>query len=121
MYIWNKNGARIKKINKINSINSKYIEATYFENNNYILLSGYKYDKNKGKSIDFSECYNYDEDDIKTYKENENNSYIYCINLLKKGNEIYLITGYNEKINIFEFDTINLLNRIQLMKNILLC
>ena len=61
-----------------------------------------------------SECYNYDEDDIKTYKDEENNSDIYCMNLFKKGNEIYLITGSAQKVNIFEFESTKFIKRIQI-------
>ena len=121
--IWNKNGTKIKDIMKLNECYTRinYIEATYFENKNYILLSGcdYEYDsqqknkKNK-KTIYCSKCYNYDEDDIKIYKCDDNNSQIYCINLFKKGNDIYFITGSNQKVNIFEFESTNLIKRIQL-------
>ena len=113
--VWNKNGAFIKKMNKSN-FNSGlgFIEATYFENKNYILLSGGNYDQNKSEHKYFSECYNFDEDDAKTYKDDENKSWIYCINLFKKGNDIYLITGCREKINIFEFESTKLIKRIQL-------
>ena len=59
--------------------------------------------------------YNYDEADVKTYKDDENNkSWINCINLFKKGNGIYFITGYREKVNIFEFESTKLIKRIQL-------
>ena len=112
--IWNKNGTKIKDIKKLNECYTRinFIEATYFENKNYILLSGcdYEYDsqqknkKNK-KTIYCSKCYNYDEDDIKIYKCDDNNSQIYCINLFKKGNDIYFITGSNQKVNIFEFES----------------
>ena len=109
--IWNKNGTFIKQIDKLNECHTRiqFIEATYFENKNYILLSGcdYEYDsqqKNK-KTIYCSKCYNYDEDDIKIYKCDDNNSQIYCINLFKKGNDIYFITGSNQKVNIFEFES----------------
>jgi hypothetical protein len=122
MCVWNKNGAFIKKMNKSNlNYGLHFIEATYFENKNYILLSGrdYEYDsqqKNK-KTIYCSKCYNYDEDDIKIYKCDDNNSQIYCINLFKKGNDIYFITGSNQKVNIFEFESTNLIKRIQLGEN----
>ena len=114
VYVWNKSGARIKKINKINLNRIYIIETTYFENKNYILLSGYNYDEKKRSGNYFSECYNYDEDDIKTYKDDEKNSNIYCMNLFKKGNEIYLITGSNQKVNIFEFYTTKFIKRIQI-------
>ena len=104
MCVWNKNGAFIKKMNKSNLNNNLiFIEAIYFENKNYILLSEYK-----------SECYNFDEDVVKTYKDDENKSLIYCINLFKKGNGIYFITGYKEKVNIFDFYSTELIKRIQL-------
>ena len=93
-----------------------FTEATYIENKNYILLSGQGYDQKTSKTVYFSECYNYDEDKIKTYKdvENENNSIIYCMNLFKKGNDIYLITGSQNIVNIFEFESTELKTRIQL-------
>ena len=114
--VWNKNGAFIKKMNKSNLNCCLYfIEATYFENKNYILLSGCNYEQNSGYKY-FSECYNFDEDDVKTYKDDENISktYAYCINLFKKGNVIYFITGSREKVNIFEFESTELIKRIQL-------
>ena len=115
MCVWNKNGAFIKKMNKSNlNYGLEFIEATYFENKNYILLSGQHYDQNKGEHKYCSECYNYDEDDIKIYIDDENNSCAYCINLFKKGNSIYFITGYREKVNIFEFESTKLIKRIQL-------
>jgi WD40 repeat protein len=112
--VWDKNGTLIKQINKCYSFSFNFIEATYFENKNYILLSCSDYDSETQKSFFYSKCYNYDEDDIKTYKCDDNNSVIYCINLFKKGNDIYLITGSNEKVNIFEFETTNLIKRIQI-------
>ncbi len=36
------------------------------------------------------------------------------MNLFKKGNEIYLITGSNQKVNIFEFYTTKFIKRIQI-------
>ena len=115
MCVWNKNGAFIKKMNKSNLNYLYFIEATYFENKNYILLSGSKYEQNS-KYKYFSECYNFDEDDVKTYKDDENNyeTNTYCINLFKKGNAIYFITGIKEKVNIFEFESTKLIKRIQL-------
>ena len=113
MCVWNKNGAFMNKINKSKlNYNLQFIEATYFENKNYILLSGNNYDQQNYKY--FSECYNFDADDVKTYKDDENNSFTSCINLFKKGNDIYFITGNNEKVNIFEFESTELLKRIQL-------
>ena len=117
MCVWNKNGAFIKKMNKSNlNSNLGFIEATYLENKNYILSSGCNYDQNKRECKYFSECYNFDEDDVKTYKDDENNSetYTYCINLFKKGNVIYFITGCKEKVNIFEFESTKFIKRIQL-------
>jgi hypothetical protein len=116
MCFWDKNGSVINRTKKINLYNLKFAEATYIENKNYILLSGYSYDQNTSKTVYFSECYNYDEDKIKTYKdvENENNYDIYCINLFKKGNDIYLITGSQKIVNIFEFESTELKTRIRL-------
>ena len=118
MAVWNKNGTLIKKINKSNFNQGLiFIEATYFENKNYILLSGCCYNQNKYSN--FSECYNYDEDDIKTYEDNENDSQGICsMNLFKKGNDIYLIAGSKEKVSIFEFYTTQLKRRIQLGANL---
>ena len=124
MSVWNKNGNLIKTVNKSNfNENWDFIEATYLEKKSYILLSGPNYNQTIGKNLYYSECYNYDEDDIKTYKDDDNNkvddnnSHIYCINLFKKGNDVYLITGLKEKINIFEFYTTKLIKRIQLGAN----
>ena len=114
MCFWDKNGSIINRTKKINLNNLKFAEATYIENKSYILLSGRGYDQNTSKSVYCSECYNYDEDKIKTYKdvENENNYDIYCINLFKKGNDIYLITGSQNIVNIFEFESTELKTRI---------
>ena len=116
MCFWDKNGSIINRTKKSNLNKLNFTEATYIENKNYILLSGQGYDQNTRKTVCFSECYNYDEDKIKTYKdvENENNSNIYCINLFKKGNDIYLITGSQNIVNIFEFESTELKTRIQL-------
>ena len=115
VYIWNKYGTHIKKIDKITLNRLNFIETTYFEDKNYILLSGFNYDKNKYSYNYFSGCYNYDEGGIKTYKdEDEKNSTIYCMNLFKKGNEIYLITGSAQKVNIFEFESTKFIKRIQI-------
>ena len=101
MSVWNKNGTLIKNINKSNFSQSiNFIEVTYLENKSYILLSSCNYNQ---KWEYYSECYNYDEDDIKTYKDEENDSQIKCMNLYKKGNDIYLITGSKEKVNILNF------------------
>ena len=62
---------------------------------------------------------NYDEDDIKSYEDNENDSQGICsMNLFKKGNDIYLIAGSKEKVSIFEFYTTQLKRRIQLGANL---
>jgi hypothetical protein len=114
MCFWDKNGSLINRAKKSNLYNLRFAEATYLENKNYILLSGNNYDKNTSKYNLLSECYNYDEDDIKTYKDEENNSHIYCMNLFKKGNEIYLITGSYQKVNIFEFESTKFIKRIQI-------
>ena len=119
MGVWNKNGTSIKTINKgIITKGWNFIEATYLEKKSYILLSGANENQTTHKTLYYSECYNYDEDDIKTYKDDDNSSQIYCINLFKKGNNIYLITGLNEKVNIFEFYSTKLIKRIQLGANI---
>ena len=116
MCFWDKNGSLINRAKKSNLYNLRFAEATYLENKNYILLSGEGYEQKTSKTLYFSECYNYDEDKIKTYKddENENNSIIYCINLFKKGNDISLITGSYNIVNIFEFESTKLKTRIQL-------
>ena len=121
MGVWNKNGTLIKNINKGN-INKSYdfIEATYLEKKSYIILSGANYNQTTYKTLYYSECYNYDEDDIKTYKDDDNSSQIYCINLFKKGNNIYLMTGFSEKVNMFEFYSTKLIKRIQLGANTVL-
>ena len=118
MSVWDKRGNYKKSINKSGfNYGLNFIESTLLENKSYILLSGYNYDQNTSKSLYYSECYNYDEGDIKSYKDDENNSCIYCINLFKKENKIYLITGSNEKVNIFDFYTTKLKTKIQLGSN----
>ena len=119
MCAWDKNGSLIKTANKSNLKSLNFAEAAYVENKNYVLLSGQgDYDNNKRNTPYFSECYIWDTDDVRTYKDDENNSQIYCINLFKKGNEIFFITGSKEKVNIFEFKSTKLKTRIQLGANI---
>ena len=108
--VWDQNKNFLNKIGKSKIENLNFIEATYIDDKSYILLSG-----SDSKKAYFSECYNYEEDSIKTY--NNNNSIVYGINLFRKGKKIYLITGCKEerlKVNIFDFVTTNLIKEIQL-------
>jgi hypothetical protein len=118
MCAWDKNGSKIKTVNKSKLKSLDFSEAAYVENKNYVLLSGQgDYDDNIKSNPYFSECHTWDEDEdeVRTYKDSENNnSQIYCINLFKKGNDIFFITGSDKKVNIFEFKSTKLRTRIQL-------
>ena len=105
--IWNHNGILIGNIEKSNLDYGKFIETVYLDNTTYILLSG-KY---------HSECYNYDDNSIKTYKSinkiDEDEDLI--INLFKKDKVIYLISGDDEgNIYIFDFNSTNLIKEIKI-------
>ena len=110
--IWNQSGKFLHNIqnSNINNIDGN-IEAAYFEDKSYILLSG------RDSKLHYSECYNYDEDTIKTYNDN-NNSSINCMKLFKKEKNIYLITASNKGINVFDFFTTKLKKVIQLGNNV---
>ena len=60
--IWNQNGILIGNIEKSNLNYGRFIETAYLTNKTYILLSGQYH----------SECFDYDDNIIKTYK-NKNN------------------------------------------------
>ena len=112
--VWNQSGNFLHDI-KDSNINSRtYIEATYLENKAYILLSG----KDSNSKLYYSECYNCNDQSLITYNNNNNNSRIDCINLFKKEKNIYLITGSNNGINVFDFFTAKLKKVIQLGKNV---
>ena len=81
--IWNKNGNLIGPIEKSNLNYGRFIETTYIDNKPYILLSGYNH----------SECYDYNNNTIKTYKSNKYKNRNDIINLFKKNEIIYLISG----------------------------
>ena len=120
MCAWDKNGSLIKTANKSKLKYLKFAEAAYVENKSYVLLSGQgDYDNNIRKSPYFAECYIWDEDEVRTYKDDENNDFqIYCINLFKKGNDIFFITGFRKNVNIFEFESTKLKTRIELGESI---
>ncbi len=104
--IWNQNGILIGNIEKSNLNYGRFIESAYLENKTYILLSGEYH----------SECFDYDDNIIKTYK-NKNNSEDLIINLFNKDKNIYLISGgRGGKIYIFDFYTTNLINEININK-----
>ena len=80
-----------------------FIEAVYIkiknEEKKYILLSGYE---SQSKSY-ICECYDLGTSEILTYRTNDAQSQIGCINLFKKDDIIYLISTTNDKVNIFDF------------------
>ena len=82
-----------------------FIEAAYIkikdEDKKYILLSG----KNSSEKLYLSERFDCDTGEIKTYYHNDNQSNISCMNLFKKGNEIFLINSTGGGMNIFNFET----------------
>ena len=107
--IWNQNGESIGEIQKSNLNYGRFIEATYIDNKAYILLSGNHH----------SECLDYNDNNLKTYKNNNKNCSHLIVNLFKKDENIFLITG-DESGNccIFDFKTTNLINEIELGYNI---
>ena len=76
-----------------------YIEASYIRNKSYVLLAG----------LGNAESYDYNNNKLTEYKckngENQNLS-TNCINLFKKNNSIYLITGYSDgRVAVFDFSS----------------
>jgi len=101
--IWNKNGNLIGPIEKSNLNYGRFIETTYINNKPYILLSGYYY----------SECYDSNNNTIKTYKSNKYKNRNDIINLFKKNETIYLISGdTGGNVIIFDFLTTNEISSI---------
>ena len=101
--IWNKNGNLIGPIEKSNLNYGLFIETTYIENKPYVLLSGENH----------SECYDYNNNIIKTYKSNKYNKEHIIINLFKKNEIIYLISGdYGGNVIIFDFISTNEISSI---------
>ena len=102
--IWNKNGILIGTIEKSKLNYGLFIETVYIKNKAYILLSGQNH----------SECLYYDDNIIKTYKNN-NNLQHNIINLFNKNKNIYLIAGCSlGKVDIFDFMTTNFIKEIGL-------
>jgi WD40 repeat protein len=106
--IWNQNGEIIGDIQKSNLSYGRFIEATYIENKTYILLSGEYH----------SECLDYDDNILKTYKNINKQCAHLIVNLFKKEENIFLITGDVSNCCIFDFKTTNLIKEIELGKNI---
>ena len=101
--IWNKNGNLIGPIEKSNLNYGRFIETTYIDNKPYILLSGDYH----------SECYDYNNNTIKTYKSNKYNNWHDIINLFKKNEIIYLISGdLGGNVIIFDFISTNEISSI---------
>ena len=98
-----------------------FIEAAYIkikdEDKKYILLSG----KNSSEKLYLSERFDCDTGEIKTYYHNDNQSNISCMNLFKKGNEIFLINSTNGNMNIFNFETEEPKKSILIGSNGILC
>ena len=96
--IWNKNGVLIGNIEKSNLNVGTFIEATYIDNNPYIILSGRYH----------SELYDYNNNNLKKYSSKKNNKEHLIANLFKNNNKIYLICGdVGGNIIIFDFDSTN--------------
>ena len=104
--IWNENGKLIGPIEKSNLNYGRFIETTYIKNKPYILLSGEYH----------CECFDYDNNNIKIYKNNNGNNCEHdIINLFNKNNNIYLIDGdYGGNISIFDFISTNLIKTISI-------
>ena len=102
--IWNQGGELIGSIEKSNLYYATFIEAEYIENNPYILLSGRYH----------SECYDYNNNNIKIYKNPNKNNTHFIVNLFNKNKNIYLITGDDGgRISIFDFITTYLIKEIE--------
>jgi len=96
--IWNKNGVLIGNIEKSNLNIGSFIEATYIDNNPYIILSGQNH----------SELYDYNNNNLKKYISKNNNKEHLIANLFKNNNKNYLICGDKRgNIIIFDFDNTN--------------
>ena len=96
--IWNKNGVLIGNIEKSNLNIGSFIEATYIDNNPYIILSGQNH----------SELYDYNNNNLKKYISKNNNKEHIIANLFKNNNKNYLICGVGGgNIIIFDFDNTN--------------
>ena len=79
------------------------MEATYIDNNPYIILSGCYH----------SEIYDYNNNNLKKYSSKNNNKEHLIANLFKKNNKIYLICGdTGGNIIIFDFDNTNEISSI---------
>ena len=101
--IWNKNGVLIGNIEKSNLNAGAFIEATYINNNPYIILSGQNH----------SELYDYNNNNLKKYISKNNNKKHYIANLFKNNNKIYLICGdAGGNIIIFDFTSTNEISSI---------
>jgi len=101
--IWNKNRVLIGKIDKSNLNRGGFIEATYINNNSYIILSG----------CNHSELYDYANNNLKKYISKNNNKEHLIANIFKNNNKIYLICGdRGGNIMIFDFDNTNEISSI---------
>ena len=97
-----------KSIDNSQISNFDYIETSYIKDKDeekiYILLAG---SDSSGK-LYFSECYDNDTGKIINTYNNNDDKEINCINLFKKGDDIFLINSTNDKVNIFNFKTAEL-------------
>ena len=107
--IWNKNGVLIGNIEKSNLNIGSFIEATYIDNNPYIILSG----KNH------SELYDYNNNNLKKYSSKNNIKEHSIANLFKNNNKIYLICGdAGGNVIIFDFDNTNEITSISVVSSV---
>ena len=101
--IWNKNGVLIGNIEKSNLNIGSFIEATYIDNNPYIILSGQNH----------SELYDYNNNNLKKYISKNNKKEHLIANLFKNNNKNYLICGERGgNIIIFDFNNTNEISSI---------
>ena len=101
--IWNKNGVLIGNIEKSNLNIGSFIEATYIDNNPYIILSGQNH----------SELYDYNNNNLKKYISKNNKNEHLIANLFKNNNKNYLICGERGgNIIIFDFNNTNEISSI---------
>ena len=107
--IWNKNGVLIGNIEKSNLNYGGFIEATYIDNNPYIILSGENH----------SELYDYNNNNLKKYNSKNNNIEHLIANLFKNNNKIYLICGDDGgNVIIFDFNNTNEISSISVGSSI---
>ena len=107
--IWSQNGSLISPIEKSNLSYGRFIETTYVNNIPYILLSGRNH----------CECFNYEANNLKTYKDCKTSKTEHdIVNLFNKNNKIHLLDAdSNGFIGIYDFLSTELIHIIEPVGN----